>query len=698
MANIVYKSGIVPGTNGATVYKDAPLLNTEIDGNFKGIQDELASIQSLKAPLESPTLTGTPTAPTATAGTNSTQLATTAYTDAAVEAFRTATATLTNKTLTSPTINTPTIGTSATVPLIQGSTSASANLQLTSTSSATKGAIILGSGSDTVRINSTLNGFVKASGSNGALSVDTNTYYNTGGTDVAVADGGTGVSTIPTNGQLLIGNGTGYTVATLTDGTGISVTEGVGSITVTNTGVTSLTGTTNRITVSASTGSVTLNLPQDIHTTATPSFSQVALGGDPASALQAATKQYVDNAILGLDVKASVKFATTATVTLAGGAPNTIDGGNALTLGDRILVKNQGTPAQNGIYTVTTVGTGANGTWTRATDMDNWNEVPGSFVFVEQGAANADTGWVCTANAGGTLGTTDITWTQFAGSGSVTSGTGIAVSGNQVSLATGNVLSLHNLAANGIVARTAANTVTNLTLTGTTNRLSVSNGDGVSGNPTFDISTAYVGQTSITTLGTIATGTWQGSVLAGQYGGTGVANTGKTITLGGNLTLSGAFTTTFTVSNNTSVVLPTSGTLVARDSTDALTNKTVNGLTITSSTGTLTIAAAKTLTANNTLTFTGTDASSVAFGTGGTVVYTANKLSVHAATTSAELAGVISDETGSGSLVFATSPALAGTPTAPTAAATIDNTQIATTAFANRAAQDQAMAMAIALG
>ena len=86
----------------------------------------------------------------------------------------------------------------------------------------------------------------------------------------------------------------------------------------------------------------------------------------------------------------------------------------------------------------------------------------------------------------------------------------------------------------------------------------------------------------------------------------------------------------------------------------------VNKVAITTpaTSATLTIADGKTLTASNTLTFTGTDASSVAFGTGGTVAYTANKLSVFAATTSAELAGVISDETGSGALVFATSPTL----------------------------------------
>jgi len=100
---------------------------------------------------------------------------------------------------------------------------------------------------------------------------------------------------------------------------------------------------------------------------------------------------------------------------------------------------------------------------------------------------------------------------------------------------------------------------------------------------------------------------------------------------------------------------------------------------------TLTIAEGKTLTASNTLTFTGTDTSSVAFGTGGTVVYTSNKLSVHAATTSSELAGVISDETGSGVLVFGTSPAITTSLTTPSASFDLINTTATTVNFAGAA-------------
>jgi len=134
---------------------------------------------------------------------------------------------------------------------------------------------------------------------------------------------------------------------------------------------------------------------------------------DPTAAQDAATKNYVDNTVQGLDAKASCHAATTANIaTLAGGAPNTLDG-VTLAANDRILVKDQTTANQNGIYTVTTLGTGANGTWTRATDMDTWAEVPSSYVWIENGTVNADTGWVCTADTGGTLGTTSITWTKF---------------------------------------------------------------------------------------------------------------------------------------------------------------------------------------------------------------------------------------------------------------------------------------------
>jgi hypothetical protein len=134
---------------------------------------------------------------------------------------------------------------------------------------------------------------------------------------------------------------------------------------------------------------------------------------DPTGTQDAATKNYVDSVATGLSAKTAVHAGTTANITtIAGGAPSTLDG-VTLVANDRVLVKDQTTTSANGIYVVTTLGTGANGSWTRSTDMDAWTEVPSAYTWVEQGTANGDTGWVCTADPGGTIGTTAITWSKF---------------------------------------------------------------------------------------------------------------------------------------------------------------------------------------------------------------------------------------------------------------------------------------------
>lgn len=142
--------------------------------------------------------------------------------------------------------------------------------------------------------------------------------------------------------------------------------------------------------------------------TASPTFTgSVTLPGDPASALQAVTKQYVDNLLAGLDPKASVKCATTANITLSG--EQTIDG--VTTSASRVLVKNQSTASQNGIYV------SGDSAWTRAADADTLNELVGALVIVEEGSTLADTGWVCTVDSSGSLGSTSVPWVQFCGTG-----------------------------------------------------------------------------------------------------------------------------------------------------------------------------------------------------------------------------------------------------------------------------------------
>lgn len=218
--------------------------------------------------------------------------------------------------------------------------------------------------------------------------------------------------------------------------------------------------------------------------TASVAFNAQKITGlaDPVDAQDAATKAYVDAARSGLDVKASVRVATTGNITLSG--TQTIDD-VAVVAGDRVLVKNQLPAADNGIYVCDA------STWSRADDANSSTEVtPGMFTFVEEGTTNADSGWVLTNNATINLGLTGLAFAQFSGAGQIIAGLGLTKTGNTVDVG------------------------------GTTNRITV-NADSI------DIASTYVGQTSITTLGTITSGTWNGTTVGVAYGGTGLTSATK---------------------------------------------------------------------------------------------------------------------------------------------------------------------------
>lgn len=175
--------------------------------------------------------------------------------------------------------------------------------------------------------------------------------------------------------------------------------------------------------------------------------------GTPTADTDAATKAYVDAAVSGLDLKASVRLATAAALpantpagsgvgkTLTGNANGalTVDG-VAVAVNDRILVKDEVSAQHNGIYVVTTVGDGSNPfVLTRATDADSDAEVTtGMFCFVSEGTVNADSGWVLVTDDPITLDTTALSFTQFSGAGQITAGAGLTKTGNTLDVGAGN--------------------------------------------------------------------------------------------------------------------------------------------------------------------------------------------------------------------------------------------------------------------
>ena len=188
--------------------------------------------------------------------------------------------------------------------------------------------------------------------------------------------------------------------------------------------------------------------------------------GTPTDGTDAATKNYVDSAAQGIDWKASVRAATTANVTLASDLENgdTLDG-VTLATGDRVLVKNQSTGSQNGIYVVK-----ASGAPDRSTDADTGAELTSNFaVFVEEGTANADQGYVLTNDGAITVGTTALTFTQFTGLGQIVAGDGLAKTGNTLNVTAGTGISI------------TGDAVTNdgvLSITGTANQITASASTG----------------------------------------------------------------------------------------------------------------------------------------------------------------------------------------------------------------------------
>ena len=303
---------------------------------------------------------------------------------------------------------------------------------------------------------------------NKTISGATNTLSNIGNASltnssvtyngVTVALGASGTITANTTNPLTIGTGLSGTSYNGSSAVTIAIDSTVATLTGTQTLTNkTISGASNTLTNIAN-ASLT-NSSLTVGTTAIAlGASSLTLGGltsvavtqDPVSALQLATKQYVDAVAEGLHVHASCAAATTGTLASITGGTVTYNNGTAgvgatLTLsvaltvldgytllnGDRVLVKNEATQANNGIYTWATGGT----VLTRATDFDTATEIAsGDFTFVTYGTLYANTGWVQT-NPVTTVGTDSIVWSQFTGAGTYTAGTGLDLTGTQFSIA-----------------------------------------------------------------------------------------------------------------------------------------------------------------------------------------------------------------------------------------------------------------------
>ena len=354
----------------------------------------------------------------------------------------------------------------------------------------------------------------------------------------------TGLSGTSYNGSSAVTIAIDSTVATLTGTQTLTNKSISGSTnTLSNIGNSSLTNSSLTVgTTAISLGSSSLTLG---------GLTTVTVTQDPTSALDLATKQYVDAVAEGLHIHASCAAATPGTLASITGGTVTYNNGTAgvgttLTLsvaltvldgytllnGDRVLVKNEAAQANNGIYTWATGGT----VLTRATDFDTAAEMAsGDFTFISNGTLYASTGWVQTDPVT-VVGTSPVTWIQFSGSGTYTAGTGLTLTGTQFSI-TNTAVTAAAYGSASSVGTFTVNAQGQLTLAASTS-IAIDGNQITSGT----VGSAYItgSYTGITGLGTVTAGTWNATTIGVAYGGTGLTSysTGDILYASASATLS----------------------------------------------------------------------------------------------------------------------------------------------------------------
>lgn len=431
---------------------------------------------------------------------------------------------------------------------------------------------------------------------------------------LGLSHGGTNSALTGSNGSIIYNNGSALVNSTVGTLGQVLTSAGAGAPTWTTA---SSTVTTNQIVQGDGAGAFTANGATFV---GSGSFSGVTLNGTVTNATDATTKQYVDSVTAGLSWKQAVRARSAAdlgtvtynngasgvgaTITNAGTQAALVLDGYTVVTGDRVLIGNESNAAYNGIYTVTNTGSvSTNFVLTRATDNNTSAKMDGAAVFVEQGTTYADTAFVQVTDQPIVIGTTNLVWTQFSGSGTYTAGAGLNLTGTQFNVKVdssttyidgGNNVAVLSSATIGqvLLSAGAGNTATwgavnlanNNAVTGV---LGVTNG-GTGSSATPSNGQLLIGNGSTYTTASVTTGTGI-SVTVGagtlQINNTGVtsliAGTGINVSAAtGAVTVSNTGVLSFSLNDSSTtpiyVTTPTTSTTGAVGATITLATQTAN--------------------------------------------------------------------------------------------------------------------------
>jgi hypothetical protein len=392
-------------------------------------------------------------------------------------------------------------------------------------------------------------------------------------------------------------------------------------------------------------------------------FTTATVSTAPVSGNDVVNKTYLDFFAAGISWKQPVNCGTTANITLSG--LQTIDGVTVVA-GDRVLVKSQTAPAQNGIYLASATA------WSRAPDADTWDELISAICFVESGSTLAGSAWYCTIQPGGTIGTTAITWSNFSVAATYAAGTGLTLTDYVFSITNTGVTA----AAYGSASKTLTATVNaqgQLTVLAATD-IAIANTQ-VSGLGTMSTQAASaVAITGGSINGTTIGGTIAAAVNATTFtgAGTGLTGTATSLSIGGNAATATSATTATNIAGGAAGSVPyqtaSGATTFLAAGTDGFVLRLASGVptwgtdytgTVTSVSGTGTVSGISlsgTVTSTGNLTLGGTLDLSAPPAIGGT---TANTITGTTITASTKFVGTNFDAAGSGGGALRTSSSAA---------------------------------------